>query len=175
MNAPAQAKAAAAPASPLSPLARLTQAWQAISPRERRLVLLAGGVVAIGLVVGLLDWSRGERARLARSLPRAEAQLEQVQEAATEITRLRGETATPRAAGPALLEAAQASAKSRGLGLVLQASGDGLQVKGQAGLDAFVDWLAALQRDQGLWVQRLEVQGQGSAASIDAVLVQHDG
>lgn len=175
MNAPAQAKAAAAPASPLSPLARLTHVWQAISPRERRLVLLAGGVVAIGLVVGLLDWSRGERSRLARSLPRAEAQLEQVQEAATEITRLRGETATPRAAGPALLEAAQASAKSRGLGLVLQASGDGLQVKGQAGLDAFVDWLAALQRDQGLRVQRLEVQGQGSAASIDAVLVQHDG
>ena len=175
MNAPAQAKAAAAPASPLSPLARLTQAWQAISPRERRLVLLAGGVVAIGLVVGLLDWSRGERARLARSLPRAEAQLEQVQEAATEITRLRGETATPRAAGPALLEAAQASAKSRGLGLVLQSTGDGLQVKGQASLDAFVDWLAALQRDQGLRVQRLEVQGQGSAASIDAVLVQHDG
>lgn len=175
MNAPAQAKAAAAPASPLSPLARLTQAWQALSPRERRLVLLAGGVVAIGLAVGLLDWSRGERARLARSLPRAEAQLEQVQEAATEITRLRGETATPRATGPALLEAAQASAKSRGFGLVLQASGDGLQVKGQAGLDAFVDWLAALQRDQGLRVQRLEVQGQGSAASIDAVLVQHDG
>ena len=175
MNAPAQAKAAAAPASPLSPLARLTHVWQAISPRERRLVLLAGGVVVIGLVVGLLDWSRGERARLARSLPRAEAQLEQVQEAATEITRLRGETATPRAAGPALLEAAQASAKSRGLGLVLQSTGDGLQVKGQASLDAFVDWLAALQRDQGLRVQRLEVQGQGSAASIDAVLVQHDG
>ena len=175
MNAPAQAKAAAAPASPLSPLARLTHVWQALSPRERRLVLLAGGVVVIGLVVGLLDWSRGERARLARSLPRAEAQLEQVQEAATEITRLRGETATPRAAGPALLEAAQASAKSRGLGLVLQSTGDGLQVKGQASLDAFVDWLAALQRDQGLRVQRLEVQGQGSAASIDAVLVQHDG
>ena len=36
-------------------------------------------------------------------------------------------------------------------------------------------FLAALQRDQGLRVQRLEVQGQGSAASIDAVLVQHDG
>lgn len=171
MNAPAQAKAAAAPASPLSPLARLTQAWQAISPRERRLVLLAGGVVAIGLVVGLLDWSRGERARLARSLPRAEAQLEQVQEAATEITRLRGETATPRAAGPALLEAAQASAKSRGLGLVLQASGDGLQVKGQAGFDELVVWLAALQHDQGLRVARMELQQQGPTASVDLVLV----
>ena len=174
MNAPAQAKAAAAPASPLSPLARLTQAWQAISPRERRLVLIAGLVVLIGLVVSLLDWSRSERGRLARSLPRAEAQLEQVQEAATELTRLRGQAAPQRAAGPALLDAAQASAKSRGLGLALQATGDGLQIKGQASLDAFVDWLAELQRDQGLRVQRLEVQGQGGSAGIDAVLVKSD-
>lgn len=174
MNAPSQAKATA-PSPTQGPISRLTQAWQAISPRERRLVLLAGGVVAVGLVVGLLDWSRSERARLTRSLPRAEAQLEQVQEAATEITRLRGETPPARTAVPALLDAAQASAKSRGLGLALQASGDGLQIKGQASLDAFVDWLATLQRDQGLRVQRLEIQGQGGSVSVDTVLVRHDG
>ena len=147
MNAPAKPAASPAP----GPIARLGQAWQAISPRERRLVLAAGIVVLIGLVVTLLDWSRSERSRLARSLPHAEAQLEQVQ------------------------EAAQASAKSRGLGLALQATGDGLQIKGQASLDAFVDWLAALQRDQGLRVQRLEIQGQSGGASIDAVLVKNDG
>ena len=39
----------------------------------------------------------------------------------------------------------------------------------------FVDWLAALQRDQGLRVQRLEIQGQSGGASIDAVLVKNDG
>lgn len=174
MNAPAT-PATSTTASPApGPIARLGQAWQAISPRERRLVLAAGLVVLIGLVVSLLDWSRSERGRLARSLPRAEAQLEQVQEAATELTRLRGQTAPQRATGPALLEAAQASAKSRGLGLTLQATGDGLQIKGQASLDAFVDWLAALQRDQGLRVQRLEIQGQGASAGIDAVLVKND-
>ena len=167
------AKPTASPAP--GPIARLGQAWQGITPRERRLVLAAGVVVLVGLVVSLLDWSRSERGRLARSLPRAEAQLELVQEAATELTRLRGQTAPQRAAGPALLEAAQASAKSRGLGLALQASGDGLQIKGQASLDAFVDWLAALQRDQGLRVQRLEIQGQSGGASIDAVLVKNDG
>lgn len=167
MNAPASSTRS-------SPISRLRQAWQSISPRERRLVLIAGGVVLVGLVVSLLDWSHSQRTRLTRSLPRAEAQLEQVQEAATELTRLRGQTAPQRAAGPALLEAAQASAKSRGLGLALQATGDGLQIKGQAGLDAFVDWLAVLQRDQGLRVQRLEVQGQGATAGIDAVLVKND-
>lgn len=171
MNAPAKPAASPAP----GPIARLGQAWQAISPRERRLVLAAGIVVLIGLVVTLLDWSRSERSRLARSLPHAEAQLEQVQEAATELTRLRGQTSPQRATGPALQEAAQASAKSRGLGLALQATGDGLQIKGQASLDAFVDWLAALQRDQGLRVQRLEIQGQGASAGIDAVLVKNDG
>ena len=172
MNAPSSPSAAGPTAGLIS---RLGQAWQAISPRERRLVLAAGVVVLVGLVVSLLDWSRSERGRLARSLPRAEAQLEQVQEAATELTRLRGQTAPQRAAGPALLEAAQASARSRGLALALQGTGDGLQIKGQVSLDAFVDWLAALQRDQGLRVQRLEIQGQGSTAGIDAVLVKHDG
>ncbi|MDD3326386.1 MAG: type II secretion system protein GspM [Zoogloea sp.] len=171
MNAPASSTRSSPTAGLIS---RLRQAWQSISPRERRLVLIAGGVVLLGLVVSLLDWSRSERGRLTRSLPRAEAQLEQVQEAATELTRLRGQTAPQRAAGPALLEAAQVSAKSRGLGLALQATGDGLQIKGQASLDAFVDWLAMLQRDQGLRVQRLEVQGQGATASIDAVLVKSD-
>lgn len=171
MNAPASSTRSNPTAGLIS---RLGHAWQSISPRERRLVLIAGGVVLVGLVVSLLDWSHSQRTRLARSLPRAEAQLEQVQEAATELTRLRGQTAPQRAAGPALLEAAQASAKSRGLGLALQATGDGLQIKGQASLDAFVDWLAVLQRDQGLRVQRLEIQGQGSTAGIDAVLVKSD-
>lgn len=157
------------------PITRLANAWQARNPRERTLLIAAATVIGVALVVNLLDWSRSQRTRLGRSLPRAEAQLEQVQESATEIARLRAQPVPQRPAGPALLEMVQASAKTRGLGLAIQTMGDGLQVKGQAGLDAFVDWLAALQRDQGLRVQRLEVQGQGSAASIDAVLVQHDG
>ena len=110
MNAPRKAVS--------GPIAALHSRWQAISPRERRLVLLAGGVVAIGLVVGLLDWSRAEGQRLARRLPRAEASLNQVQEAATEISRLRAAPQTARPDGPALLAAVQASAKSRGAAFV---------------------------------------------------------
>ena len=73
------------------PLTRLTGAWQAASPRERKLLVAAAAVVGVALVVSALDWSREQRTRLGRSLPRAEAQLEQVQESATEITRLRAQ------------------------------------------------------------------------------------
>ncbi len=151
------------------PLTRLTGAWQAASPRERKLLVAAAAVVGVALVVSALDWSREQRTRLGRSLPRAEAQLEQVQESATEITRLRAQPVPRRPTGPALLETVQASAKSRGL--TIQASGDGLQLKGQGGFDDLVTWLATLQTDIGLRVMRMEIQGQGAAASIDVVLV----
>ena len=65
----------------------------------------------------------------------------------------------------------QASAKTRGLGLAIQTMGDGLQVKGQAGFDELVAWLATLQKDQGLRVARMELQQQGPTASVDLVLV----
>ena len=73
MNAPSTPATSTAASPAPGPIARLGQAWQSISPRERRLVLAAGLVVLIGLVVSLLYWSRSERGRLARSLPRAEA------------------------------------------------------------------------------------------------------
>ena len=82
------------------PLTRLTGAWQAASPRERKLLVAAAAVVGVALVVSALDWSREQRTRLGRSLPRAEAQLEQVQESATEITRLRAQPVPRRPAGP---------------------------------------------------------------------------
>jgi general secretion pathway protein M len=172
MSGPTPASAAAHAASPIT---RLRTAWHAISPRERRLVSLAGGVLGIAAVVGLLDWSQTERARLERTLPRAEASLEQVQEAATEIARLRTLTPPARPSGPALLDAVQASAKARGLPLTVQAGGEGIQIKGQAGFDALTGWLATLQKDQGLRVRRMEIQPQGDQAGIDALLVGPDG
>lgn len=152
------------------PIAALHSRWQDISPREQRLVLIAATVVAIGAAVSLLDWSRAEGQRLARRLPRAEASLNQVQEAATEISRLRTAPQATRAEGAALLAAVQTSAKSRALDIGIQGGGEGLHLKGQAPFDALVAWLATLQKDQGLRVVRMEIQRQGSLASVDAVL-----
>ena len=169
-------KAVTAPsAAKPSPITRIAAAWRARNPRERKLLAAAGAVVGLALVLSLLDWSNGQQNRLDRNLPRAEAQLEQVQESATEIARLRAQPAPRRLSGPALLETVQASAKSRGLGLAIQLAGDGLQIKGQAGLDDLVGWLAALQTDLGLRVVRMEVQGQGAAATVDAVLASGEG
>ncbi len=153
-----------------SPLTRLLQSWQAISPRERKLLLMAAAVVGVGIVLSTLDWSRNERIRLGRALPRAEAQLERVQESATEITRLRAQPAPQRPAVAALLDMAQTSARSRGLGVSIQAGGEGLHVKGQASFDELVAWLAAVQHDQGLRVLRMELQQQGALVSVDALL-----
>ena len=164
MSAPKNANQAA------SPVTRLLHAWQAISPRERKLLLTAGAVVGVGIVLTTLDWSRTERLRLGRALPRAEARLEQVQESATEITRLHAQPPPRRAAAAALLDMVQTSAKSRGLGVLIQTGGEGLHIKGQAGFDEFVAWLAAIQRDQGLRVLRMELQQQGAVVSIDALL-----
>ena len=164
------------PTAPASgPLTRLANAWQARNPRERTLLIVAATVVGVALIVTALDWSRSERARLGRSLPRAEAKLEQAQESATEIARLRAQPVPQRPTGPALLETVQASAKSRALGVIVQSMGDGLQVKGQAGFDELVAWLATLQQDQGLRVARMEIQQQGPTASVDLVLVAGGG
>lgn len=161
---------AARPAS-AGPVARLAAAWQARNPRERKLLLAAAAVIALAALLSVLEWSQSQRGRLLRALPRAEAQLEQVQESATEITRLRSQPIAQHPSGAALLETVRASAKSRGLALTVELAGDALQVRGQAGFDTFVAWLATLQQDQGLRVGRLDVQPQGNTVSIDASLV----
>ncbi|MDD3354604.1 type II secretion system protein GspM [Zoogloea sp.] len=157
------------------PVSRLIQSWQRLSPRERRLVGIAALVVAAGSVLGLLDWSHTQRERLQRTLPRAAAQLEQVQEAASEIARLRSTPPLPPSTTRALLEGAQASARSRGLSLTVQASGEGLHISGQAGFDELVSWLATLQKDQGLRVFKMEIQRQDHQATVDALLGRSDG
>lgn len=168
MNAPRPAPSSAAARS--TPLARLLATWHACSPRERRLILIAGGVVALGLVLSLADGSARERSRLDRLLPRAQAQLEQTQEAATEIAALRGRPPAQALAGPALADAVGAAAKARGLAVTAQSTGDGVQIRGSGDFDTLITWLGTLHTDQGLRVQRIEIQRAGGQASVDALL-----
>lgn len=65
------------------------------------------------------------------------------------------------------METVRASAKSRGLGVTAEAIGDGLQIRGEAGFDDLVTWLATLQQDQGLRITRLEIQPKGTLVSVD--------
>ncbi len=151
-------------------LAQARQFWQARNPRERLLIGVAGGLVLVALFASLLEWVHQEGQRRQRQLPRTLAQLEQTQEAATEIARLR--TQPPPAVLPlaTLQKAAEDAAKAQGLALQVQASGDGLQVRGQAGFDALMGWLAGLQQEHGLRVQRIKLQRDGAQVSVDASL-----
>lgn len=148
-------------------ITRLRGAWQARNPREQRLIAIAALVLTVAGAVSLFDWSARERVRLQRLLPRAEAQLEATQEAATEIARLKGQTPPARSSAAALVDTVQASGKSRGLAVTVQSSGDGVQLKGQASFDELMNWLAALQHDQGLRLTRGEIQRDGDVARFD--------
>ena len=52
------------------PITRLAAAWQARNPRERTLFVAAAVVIGVVIAVSFLDWTRSERTRLGRSLPR---------------------------------------------------------------------------------------------------------
>lgn len=156
----------------LALLARLRRAWQARSQRERHLVAGAGALIAVALLVSLADWLRSERSRLDRSLPRMQAQMAQVEQAASEIADLRTQPTLARPASiPAQLAVVDAAARSRGLTLTVQPVADGLRVSGSAGFDALLEWLASLQREQGLRVQRALIERTGNDASVDITLV----
>lgn len=121
--------------------ARLQQAWQGLAPRERRGLLLAGGVVAVALVWGLTvqpAW---------RTLSRAPAELERLDAEWQGMQRLAAESAALRGAPPVPLPAAQEALRAatarlgEGAELTLQGERVVLRVDGIAP-SALRDWLA---------------------------------
>ena len=152
MNAPARHPAAASPAPGPSPASARPG-----RPSARGRAAGAGRRRRAGRpVVGLLDWSRGERGPASpAACPGPRPSSNRVQEAATEITCLRGQTAAPRA-GPALL------GSRPGLGQEPRpragAAGQRRRPAGQGpGWPRRLwDWLAASSATRGLRVQRLK-------------------
>lgn len=140
-----------------------------ITPRQRRMLALAGGALAVGLVGSLAVWVMAEHARLVRKLPVARAQLARMQENVDELTRLRGNPALPRINLATRAEIARAAALAHQLNLVVETTGDSLHVTGQAPATALLDWLATLQRQQ-LRVNRMELRSMGSLLNVDGRL-----
>ena len=162
----------AARGAALALLAPLRESWRLRSQRERLLVAGAGVLVALALLLALTDWLRGERSRLDRALPRLQVQVAQVERAASEIADLRAQPPLARPASiPAQVAVVDAAARSRGLTLTVQPVADGLRVSGSAGFDPLLEWLAGLQREQGLRVQRALIERTGNEASVDITLV----
>jgi general secretion pathway protein M len=144
-----------------SPFAALAGRWQAMSPRERRLVVVASLVLTVGLVWGLLiDPAMRGRARLATELPALRAQLGQMEALSAEAKRLGG-------AGGAKLTAAQVreelerSAGVAGLRANLaktQAEAGRIEMQFvDAPFAAWLGWLDGVQRTLRLRVLQVSV------------------
>ena len=138
---------------------RLVIHWQKLQDRERKLALWCGVVILCAVVLSLEDWQRGERIRLQKSLPAAEARLASMQKMADELNGLSRLTAQdrpgmkPRTSAESLV----ASAKSKGSSWDAYATGSSqLVLKGEIPFDDWIEWLAGAAT-QGWRVEKASV------------------
>jgi len=154
-----------------SPLAgRLRERWSGYSQRERQILLGLGLLLGAVLLWLLVDWSSQQRQSLQRSVPRAAAQLAQMQGAAEELAQLRSQALPARLSDTALVAALQAAAEAKGVKLLIQPAGERIQVSGEGGFDSVIDYLAVIQRDHGLRPLRLEILPGGGGVRFEANL-----
>lgn len=144
--------------------------WSGLAPRERMMVAAMAAVLGVALLWSLSDWIKLERKRLAKALPTAQARLAAMRDDAAEVQRLQRAQARPAAPAASLADPLQASARSRGLTLEVRVDGSGLRATGGGSFDAFVEWLAEVQRDHGMRVTRLTTSRAASGTSIDVEL-----
>lgn len=140
------------------------------SPRERRLLVIAITVIAVGVVITLSEWVWRERQRLAVQLPEARSALAGMQNDAAELARL--ERIPPPAALPlaTLAQTASAAGASRGLSLEIEQTGTALRAEGSGSFAAITDWLASLQADQRLRPVRVVMEVQGDQVRFETTL-----
>lgn len=144
--------------------------WAALEARERRLVLLAVSVVCVGVLFSLAEWGVEQRAKLAGTLPLARAQLQQMQDEADELGRLRQASPRPLGTLAARAEAARAAARGRNLSLAIELSENGLAVVGEAPSEALLDWIASMHGEQRMRVERLDAKPAGGLLKVDGRL-----
>ena len=156
-------------------IARVLSAWQALAPRERRLVGVASVVVLLALLWTLAvepAW-RG-RARLGTELPRARAQLAQLETMAVEARQL---AAVPGSSDSAQAQRAalESSVAAAGLGGQLSQSslsGELFDLRFKAvAFDAWLTWLEGALRETRLRVADVEVQRESQAGLVSVRLV----
>lgn len=157
-------------------LDRLRDFWAARKPRERIfLAVMALVIIGAALIQGL--WSAHQaRERLREQVPRLREQVEIMQRQAGEIRQLQAGPASRPPEGAVLAAAAEAAA--RGAGLALSA-GDirlegprQLHVRAEVPFDAWLAWLAILQRDVRLRLIRGEIEAAQAPGTVrvDALL-----
>lgn len=157
-------------------LAGLREFWAARKPRERVfLTVLALVIMGAALIQGL--WSAHQaRERLREQVPRLRGQVETMQRQAAEIRQLQAQPAIRPPEGPALVAAVEAAARGAGLALSpgeIRLEGPReLRLRAELPFDAWLAWLAALQRDVRLRLIRGDIEAAQAPGTVrvDALL-----
>jgi len=151
-------------------LRALRTLWAARQPRERTFLIGLAIFVCIALLIQGLWSAHSARIRLHRQIPQLRQQAETLQRQAGEVRQLLAQPASPASQeGAALVTAASAAARGASLTLTaaqLQLEGPRqLHLRASLPFDAWLDWVAALQRDARLRLIRCRID---AAAGADA-------
>ena len=149
------------------------RSWGALSDRERRTLLIGGGIALVLFVLAVVLPLDRSVARLSHRVARKQADLAWMRSVAPELS---AAGPAPSSADEPLIVLVNESARQAGLGGVLSdtaPSGDGglrVQLR-QAPFDALVGWLARLQQRYGVEVRSARIDGTATTGVVDASFV----
>lgn len=149
---------------------RIAAAWQSRTLRERRVMLVGAGLLAVLLIWWwLIDPALSTRKKMQQQLPELRAQSEQVRALAKKISEL-----------PATVSAAQPLSRPELERLLAEAGLKAQQITvadntvtlnfSNASFSALIEWLQKVQREQQLFVTEATVTARERLDCVDATL-----
>jgi general secretion pathway protein M len=149
----------------------------ALSPRERRIVMVGGALAALLVLFGVLLPLDRSVAHAQQRLAKKHADLSWMQSVAPEIA---ASAPPPTATGESLLLIVDRSARESGLASALAGSEPGgsgsLSVRlEKAPFDALIAWLARLAQQNGVSVDSANIEKAGGPGIVNAAIVLHAG
>jgi len=153
------------------------EAFAALAPRERRMVLAGGALARALLIFGVLLPLDRSVAHAQQRLAKKHADLAWMQSAAPEIA---ASGPPPVSTGESLLVIVDRSARESGLASSLAGSEPGasgsLSVRlEKAPFDALIAWLARLAQQSGIAVDSATIEKSGGPGLVNAAIVLHAG
>jgi len=158
-------------------LESLRAAFEALSTRERRVVLAGGGAAALIVILGILVPLDRSVTHTRERLEKKNADLSWMLSVAPELA---AAAPPPAATGESLLVIIDRSARESGLGNALSGSEPGgpgsLSVRlEKAPFDTLVAWLARLAQQNGVSVDSATIEPAGAPGLVNAAIVLHTG
>lgn len=153
------------------------EAFAALAPRERRMVLAGVGLALVLLIFGVLVPLDRSVAHAQQRLAKKHADLAWMQSVAPEIA---ASGVPPASTGESLLVIVDRSARESGLASSLSGSEPGapgsLSVRlEKAPFDALIAWLARLAQQNGVAVDSATIERAGGPGLVNAAIVLHAG